>query len=76
MQTAYIRGHLIKYEGGRWIYEDGVPVEQEERPCAKCGRPPTPEGHDACLGYIEGAVAACCGHGVEDGYILRGEGNE
>jgi hypothetical protein len=31
---------------------------------------PTKEGYDACLGYIEGAKSACCGHGVEEGYIV------
>ena len=31
---------------------------------------PTPEGHDACLGAIPGAAAACCGHGVQAPYIL------
>ena len=30
---------------------------------------PTKEGYDACLGYIEGAMSACCGHGVEKGYV-------
>lgn len=71
--TAYLRGHKIIYNGS-WQYEDGTP-EDVNRPCARCGKPPTPDGHDACLGYIEGATAACCGHGVEEGYILRGEGN-
>ena len=37
---------------------------------ARCGRYPTPEGYDACMGYISGASAACCGHGVERRYIL------
>lgn len=32
--------------------------------CPKCGRKPTPEGYDPCLGHIPGAVAACCGHGA------------
>lgn len=31
---------------------------------------PTKEGYDACLGRLPGVVAACCGHGVDDGYIL------
>ena len=29
-----------------------------------------PDGHDACLGEIPGAAAACCGHGVTEDYIL------
>ena len=75
MVIAYFRGHKAYYNGKDWIYcDNGEPVT-EERPCKRCGRPPTSEGYDACLGYIEGAVATCCGHGVEDGYILRGEGS-
>ena len=32
--------------------------------CAKCDRPPTPEGHDGCLGTLPGDIMnACCGHG-------------
>jgi len=37
-------------------------------PCKLCGKPRTPEGHDACLGELPGVVGACCGHGKE-GYI-------
>ena len=29
-----------------------------------------PDGHDACLGEIPGAAAACCGHRVTEDYIL------
>ena len=33
--------------------------------CAKCGLPPTPEGHDGCLGTLPEDIVmnACCGHG-------------
>ena len=64
MITSFSRGNLIKYIDGIWKYEDGTPLNQEERPCARCGKMPTSEGYDACLGYIEGATSACCGHGV------------
>ncbi len=38
--------------------------------CDHCGLPDTPEGHDACLGTIPGAMNACCGHGdVKCAYI-------
>jgi len=29
----------------------------------------TEEGYDACIGEIKGATHACCGHGVEKGYV-------
>lgn len=31
--------------------------------------PPTDEGHDFCVTNLGGVVNACCGHGVEEGYI-------
>jgi hypothetical protein len=39
-------------------------------PCVKCGKLPTEEGHDACLGTLPGVVDACCGHGVKEPYII------
>jgi hypothetical protein len=38
-------------------------------PCVKCGKLPTDEGHDACLGTLPGVIDACCGHGVTEAYI-------
>jgi len=74
MVHGYNRGNPIEYCNGQWVYSDGVPLSQEERPCARCGRMPTAEGYDACLGHIDGATSACCGHGVEKGYIVDGGG--
>ena len=70
MITSHSRGNLIIYRNNRWEYEDGVALDKEERPCVRCGRMPTKEGYDACLGYIEGATSACCGHGIEEGYVV------
>ena len=50
--------------------EKGNEIATIERPCKRCGCSPTKEGYDACLGYIEGATSACCGHGVEKGFIM------
>jgi len=70
---SFVRGYPVgyDYQGKVWRYLDnGVDVKKlPRRPCPKCGKMPTPEGYDACLGYIPGAVAACCGHGVEEAYI-------
>ena len=38
-------------------------------PCIKCGKLPTKENHDACLGTFPGVIDACCGHGVTEAYI-------
>ena len=70
--TAFLRGHLAEYNvsGNKWLYADnGAPITTN-RPCTRCGKLPTGEGHDACLGYIEGASWACCGHGINKSYII------
>lgn len=48
---------------------NGEIIEEPVKPCPKCNEMPTSEGCDACLGKLPGVVNACCGHGVEEGYI-------
>lgn len=78
-----LRGHSMYWDGQQWRYTDTDEPTVEthaDRPCGHCGRPPTPEGHDACLGTLPGVVNACCGHGVRgeayvsfsNGVVLRG----
>lgn len=71
--TSTVGGHLVAYdyEHEVWRYLDsGIAVpDWFPRRCPKCGKMSTPEGYDACLGYIPGADSACCGHGIEPGYI-------
>ncbi len=77
MTKAYYRryGHEVYSfatdDSGQAYYVDNdEPFDEDNpRPCPQCHQLPTPEGHDACLGTIRGACAACCGHGVEMGYI-------
>jgi hypothetical protein len=69
------RGHLVRFdeEAWEWVYADTLePVgDSRSRPCIRCGRYPTEEGHDACLGTLPGGVvAACCGHGIEPPYVM------
>jgi hypothetical protein len=82
MATSYTRGHKIFYDFDNkiWRYSDDNSPCNYERPCKKCSKMPTPEGYDACLGYLEGIKSACCGHGVEEPYattrgkkILKGQ---
>jgi len=40
-----------------------------KRPCAACGLKRLRTGEDPCLGHLPGVLNACCGHGVEPGYI-------
>ena len=63
---SHQRGHPIEYNGKEWVYSDTKTTIKEERACIKCGRMPTTEGYDACLGRIEGATTVCCGHGMSE----------
>lgn len=67
----YIGGHKIVFnaETGKWQYEDtGEEIENNYRSCVRCGRDNI-NGDDACLGHLPSVKFACCGHGVNDGYI-------
>jgi len=37
--------------------------------CPKCKMKPTEDNHDPCIKNLPGVRFACCGHGVDDGYI-------
>jgi len=65
------RGWLIIYIKKQWVYANTKTSTVKNRPCKRCGQPCTANGHDACLGKIPNAFSACCGHGVEEGFILR-----
>lgn len=70
MKTSYSRGHEIVFIKNNWYYADDLSIYDDSRPCKRCGCYPTKEGYDACLGHIQGAKHACCGHGVEKGYVI------
>ena len=73
--TAYIRGHEVYWNNANseWCYSDNNEPYTEDRPCVRCGKKPTSEGYDACLGHIPGVKQACCGHGVEEPYTVEDE---
>ena len=75
MVKSHSRGHEIYYDGKNWRYVDNNEIENDMRPCKRCGRSPTSEGYDACLGHIDGVKSACCGHGVEEPYFIKVENN-
>ena len=74
MTKSYVHGWPVYWLNDEqiWRYADtGEAVEEvPERPCPRCGKMSTPEGYDACIGYIEGATGACCGHGVSTPMIM------
>lgn len=53
----------------------------EKAPCHNCSKFKTYEGHDGCLGTLDGLANACCGHGdvklayvqFLDGVVIQGE---
>lgn len=76
MIWSTMRGNKIYSHNGRnWFYADNGMIADDSRPCKRCGRMPTPEGYDACLGHIEGAISACCGHGVEEPILIKDGAN-
>lgn len=70
MITSHQRGHAIIFINNTWVYLDDKTPAYVERRCIRCNRFPI-KGIDACLGKINNAVSACCGHGVEKGYIKK-----
>jgi hypothetical protein len=77
-QYGYYRGHPVVCLEGEACerYADdltstvdaqGVSVE---RPCVHCGLLAAPDGPDPCLGLLPDVKAACCGHGVEEPYVV------
>lgn len=79
MRRAYFRGHAAYYDSlgevirycdtGELVYsiENGF---RDNRPCTYCEKLPTPEGYDACIGFLPGVESACCGHGVSYSYVV------
>lgn len=70
------RGLLIVKYGtrGRWRWAHNgrflrIGSAAADPPCRLCGQAPTPEGYDACIGDLPGAVSACCGHGVTEPHV-------
>ena len=39
--------------------------------CAHCGLQRTKEGHDGCIGTLEGVMNACCGHGQDSSSYVQ-----
>lgn len=74
---AQLYGHDVWWDEDHEVYryvDNGDPIVAgsiPERPCPQCGKPPTPEGYDACLGYLPGVTSACCGHGRRPPCIIR-----
>ena len=71
MVTGYARGNKIYCKNDIWYYVEDDTILDDSKPCKRCGRYPTKEGYDACVGYVEGVSSKCCGHGVEEPYEIK-----
>lgn len=69
--SAHSRGHKIVYFKDSWIYANDYSIFNDSRPCIKCGRYPTKEGYDACIGKLNNIKSACCGHGIEKPILIK-----
>ena len=61
-----------------WRYADNQLSYEEDnaiRKCPKCNELPK-DWHDPCIANLPGVRAACCGHGVEEAYILFTDGTD
>ena len=78
VEYGYFRGHPVVYLEGEdceRYADDLTPTVDEagasvERPCVQCGLLAVPDGPDPCLGLLPDVRAACCGHGVDEPYVL------
>ena len=73
MIFGYLQGWPVTYDGRRFRHAATLaPFVPNEHPCPSCGLEfaPCAKGctdsvrHDPCLGHIDGANSACCGHGI------------
>jgi hypothetical protein len=79
---SYFRGHPVVCFAGEACEryaDDLTPTVDEagasvERPCVQCGLLAAPDGPDPCLGMLPDVKAACCGHGVDEPYVLMAHG--
>lgn len=69
------RGHNIEEtDKDIWVFSDNkepVAPTWEKRPCGHCGLMNTTEGYDGCIGHIDGALNACCGHGIKSAAYIQ-----
>ena len=77
---GFIRGHEIYYDCNNmtWRYKNNHKIvkKDDDLKCPRCGEKPV-DSVDFCLSGLKDCdfiEAACCGHGVEKGYILLKDG--
>jgi len=71
-----LNGHQIYFDNEFWRYVDSDEIAdmKHERSCVKCGKLPTDNGDDFCISNLGYVTNACCGHGIDIGYIQFDDG--
>lgn len=77
--TSYIRGHKVFFNENenKWLFCDEQSNNNFVEVCPRCCQPHLPNDCDYCLRPLQKCdyiVSACCGHGVEQGYIQLADG--
>lgn len=68
----------VEWEDGQKEVDPLGAYDNRRDPCPECGRIGElcslcdGQTHDPCLGHIEGARSACCGHGLGLGHVIIG----
>lgn len=76
-EHSFIYGHSVYWDKDHrpniWKYCDtricAAGWGGADRACPKCLEFSTSKGHDPCIKNLPGVEYACCGHGVEEGYV-------
>lgn len=78
MSRSNAYGHEAEYNWDKnmWVYSDTKEPVTKARHCKCCGKLPTKEDYDGCIGELPGVKHACCGHGVENPYVILNSGEE
>ena len=75
MVTGYSLGYQIEYLNNQWVYSDTrESIINNSRPCKHCGKYPMMHGYDYCLGKLPNVQAGCCGHNIENPYVVFNDG--
>jgi hypothetical protein len=78
MSQSNAYGHEIEYDHDKdvWIYSDTKESLIHISPCKHCGKLPTNEGYDGCIGELPNVKFACCGHGKDKPYAILNDSNK
>lgn len=80
-RDTYYKGHRMFLDKSiqEWRYKDDRSLVKDNwqlRPCGYCQKYSGVNGHDPCLGMLNGVMNACCGHGNKSfAYVQFDDGN-